>query len=110
MNQASLFGKQIDSLVDVLCFGVAPAFLLSSVFAFPLSLISFLLVLGGIYRLGRYNIENQSAYFKGMPITANGLIIPIFYFLGLLNIYTSIGLSIVLFVLMVSAIKIKKFF
>ncbi len=110
MNNASEFGKQIDSLADVLCFGVAPAVLLSAFLSFPFSLLSFLLVLGGIYRLGRFNVENQSTHFKGMPITANGLIVPVFYFAGFLNLYTSVGLSIVLFALMMSTLKIKKIF
>src|SRR3989338_7142198 len=102
MNQASNFGKEIDSLVDVLCFGVAPAFFLSSVLVFTWNFVPFLIVLGGIYRLARYNVEKQSTHFKGMPITANGLIVPIFYLFSFLNLYTSIGLSVVLFVLMVS--------
>ncbi len=110
MNQASDFGKQIDSLVDVLCFGVAPALLLASTLILPWNFLPFLIVLGGIYRLARYNVENQNTHFKGMPITANGLIVPIFYLSGFLNMYTSMGLSIVLFVLMVSTLRIKKIF
>jgi|SRR3989338_4264862 len=102
-------GKNIDSLADVVSFGIAPAFffyMMISDFGI-VAYLPFLLVIGGIYRLARFNIS-KSDCFIGMPITANGFIIPFFYFLNFLNIYTIIVLSFVLSVGMVSRIKIRK--
>lgn len=74
-------GKQLDSLADVVSFGVAPSILIFTMLeeALPPSLnalkyLAFLNAAGGAYRLARFNIDtNQTKEFKGMPIPANGM-------------------------------------
>lgn len=80
LNVSSPLGKQLDSLADVVSFGVAPAFLLHQMLIletsveFIYTLLPFLLALGGAWRLARFNIdETQSENFKGLPIPANGI-------------------------------------
>jgi len=95
-NTATDFGKELDSLADVITFGVAPS-LLAFVWGFhflPDSLnaqlhqhliqagafISFLFLLSGASRLARFNISHDAQprnpgrpgrkYFVGMPIPA----------------------------------------
>ena len=105
---ANEFGKNIDSFCDILSLGVAPAFFCSAFLPDYLKLLPFLIVLGGIFRLARFHVIKQDKFFIGMPITANGFLIPILYFLGLFNSFTSIILSLVLPALMTNNIKIKK--
>jgi CDP-diacylglycerol---serine O-phosphatidyltransferase len=82
-------GKQLDSLADVVSFGVAPSMILyqflrmsfareeggidvSAVWLIPALLVA----CAGAYRLARFNIDNsQSLGFKGVPIPAAGLLI-----------------------------------
>ncbi|MEM7819424.1 MAG: CDP-diacylglycerol--serine O-phosphatidyltransferase [Candidatus Aenigmatarchaeota archaeon] len=106
-KHANEFGKNIDSLADIVSFGVAPAILLQQFLSGYAVFVPFLLIIGGIYRLARFNISKEK-YFIGLPITFNGFIIPLFYVLGILNGNISILLSIVLFILMISKLKIKK--
>ncbi len=96
-NTASAFGREFDSLADVISFGVAPALL-----AFTWGIrwidpsstalmehlhragwfLSFLFVLCGVSRLARFNIQSDPVlanpgrpgrkYFAGLPIPAAG--------------------------------------
>lgn len=70
-------GKQLDSLADVVSFGVAPAIWIQRTLEFDLgnfAYLSYLLVFAGAYRLARFNITpNTVKGFQGLPIPANGL-------------------------------------
>jgi len=83
-------GRELDSLADVVTFGLAPAAIAFSLltdgipfdaalagisdFTTALPLLSFLLVFGAAWRLARFNIDDtQSTSFRGMPSPANGL-------------------------------------
>ena len=116
MQQENMFGRELDSLADTVSFGVAPA-----IFGFSLmqsasdikqfqifGIISFTIFLFcGILRLARYNIMNLKGAFQGMPITLNGIIIPLVYFLDTpIKFYPYIYL--VLGILMISSFRIKK--
>ena len=111
-GKPTALGKQLDSLSDIISFGVAPAlfcivFLVESEYPL-LSLLPGLLILAGIYRLARYNITDQSKKFIGMPITMNGLIVPFLHFTHMTN-YLIIFVYIILSsCLMVSRIRIKR--
>ena len=79
---ASDFGKEIDSLADLISFCLAPSFLIFNVFYSPekqisellflyLAVISSFPVLMGAIRLARFNIdhtqESKQSYFIGLP-------------------------------------------
>jgi CDP-diacylglycerol--serine O-phosphatidyltransferase len=76
-NSASQFGIELDSLSDLVAFGVAPSVM---VFRWSLSdfgrigwAVCFLFVSCGALRLARYNVQKVSeerTYFTGMPIPA----------------------------------------
>lgn len=88
----SELGKQLDSLADVVSFGVAPGMILfeflkmsyaqqdggldtNILFIIP----AFIVPCAGAYRLARFNIDTeQSQGFKGVPIPAAGLLIASF--------------------------------
>ncbi len=73
----SAFGEQLDSLADVVSFGVAPAFLayrwgLFEFERFGLA-ASFLFIVCGACRLARFNVQIGTVdkrYFVGLPIPA----------------------------------------
>ena len=78
LNVASPIGLELDSLADLISFGVAPAMLLYK-FRFAGSALGAVaavaFVLAGAFRLARFNVLSQSGqpatkYFVGMPIPA----------------------------------------
>lgn len=82
-------GKELDSLADLVSFGVLPAFILFSLveqscgsqctvglFGFYKPFMVFALALMSAYRLAKFNIDTrQSDQFIGVPTPANGLLI-----------------------------------
>jgi CDP-diacylglycerol--serine O-phosphatidyltransferase len=80
-HTATRFGIEIDSLADVISFGVAPAVL---VYTWTLSsfgrigwLGSFFLVACGALRLARFNVQmgsTEKKHFTGLPIPASALV------------------------------------
>ena len=99
MTRPTRFGAEIDSLADLVSFCVAPAILSGSYFGI-------LLVLGGAFRLARFNTENKKD-FSGLPVTVNGVALPLLYIIGVSE-YIMIAYLLIASALMVSKVKIKK--
>lgn len=75
-------GKELDSLSDLVSFGVAPALIMFSLFSheshpLPLTVaLSGLIPLASALRLAKFNNDaDQKYYFKGMPTPASALVI-----------------------------------
>lgn len=113
------FGKNIDSLSDVISFGVAPGMLLyaastSYVIPYINILVSLLIVLCGILRLSRFNVlANSGTYlggdkFVGLPIPSTALILGSFYLSGMFNIGLALIIMAVVSVLMISTVEYPK--
>ncbi len=75
----SEFGKELDSLVDVISFGIAPSILgyifIYQDFYFWATLALFIYLLCSVMRLAKYNItpkEKMANYFYGLPTTVGG--------------------------------------
>jgi CDP-diacylglycerol---serine O-phosphatidyltransferase len=117
LDAESLIGKELDSLADIVTFGVAPCFLVYYTIFFNNGVLGFavsgLFPLFGAYRLARFNIsseKNTINHFIGVPITAAGGILAL---LTLFNdkvpsIVTTVIFTALCF-LMVSTIKIPSF-
>jgi CDP-diacylglycerol--serine O-phosphatidyltransferase len=89
LHAGSEIGAQLDSLADVISFGLAPSaimfqliqqspdnFTLSAGIIKILPYTALLLVAGGAYRLAKFNIDpGQAVEFKGLPIPATGLFV-----------------------------------
>ncbi len=78
-NTTTKFGVELDSLSDLIAFGVAPAVLIYSWALLPFGRIglgaSFIFVICGSLRLARYNVQKEtteSKAFTGLPIPAAG--------------------------------------
>ena len=80
-HSSSDFGREIDSLCDLVSFGIARGFLIATyspnMFT---SLLFILIVASGILRLAKFNVTKFDGYFRGTPITLNGLLIPLTFF------------------------------
>jgi CDP-diacylglycerol---serine O-phosphatidyltransferase len=88
-NATSEMGKQLDSLADVVSFGVAPGIIIyqflrlsfaQDVTGVDVSLLwllpAFILPCAAAWRLARFNLDtSQSVSFKGMPVPAAGIFV-----------------------------------
>lgn len=128
-EQAKTFGIQIDSLCDLVCFGVFPAIFnyaytleLNDKLTIPSIAIGILFVLGALIRLGYFNVMEQERqqqtterreYYQGLPVTSIALFLPIVFIFR--NIFPSEIYSYIFNVFMLGVavffvlnIKIKK--
>ncbi|GBF36513.1 CDP-diacylglycerol---serine O-phosphatidyltransferase [Methanofervidicoccus abyssi] len=77
-NTVTDFGAQLDSLCDVVSFGVAPSYLLYHYFGSTWSLVtSLIFLLCGALRLARFNTLDVKD-FVGLPIPAGALLLSTF--------------------------------
>ncbi|MDD2634636.1 MAG: CDP-diacylglycerol--serine O-phosphatidyltransferase [Bacteroidales bacterium] len=131
LNAVSEFGKQLDSLADLISFGFAPTAIVYNLFLIKndnetlLVFSALLLVLFSALRLAKFNIDTeQKNEFKGLPTPAMALfVISISYFSVNNNSliadflflpYSFLSINIVLSLLMVSnislmSLKVKSF-
>lgn len=116
LNVSNNIGKELDSLADLVSFGVAPSFLIFNLYNLAeLGLVGYLLVLifplCGAYRLARYNSTEFDGNFIGIPITIAGILISLYSFLTLdnaSNVFLTSIIIVVLSYLMICKLKIKK--
>lgn len=76
LHAVSAIGKELDSLADLVSFGLAPAMMLFNALdaADPWRWVALMIPVAGALRLARFNIdENQSTTFTGLPIPANAI-------------------------------------
>jgi CDP-diacylglycerol---serine O-phosphatidyltransferase len=103
LNQHSEIGKQLDSLADMVTFGILPSFILFMIISgeslcekniesyafighlnpnyknFLLAFLSFILALFSALRLAKFNIDTrQSDSFIGVPTPANAFVVAAF--------------------------------
>jgi CDP-diacylglycerol--serine O-phosphatidyltransferase len=107
LKATSDFGKELDSLADMVTFGVAPALLvyfncLPSTLYFQLAII--LLPVFSAIRLAKFNMDvTQKSNFSGLPTPANGLFfasLPYLYQSGYVLKDNQLVILIVIFSLM----------
>ena len=80
----SAFGEELDSLVDAISFGVAPAFIMYTLYfsdgwSWVLPLVY---VMAVVVRLARFNLEQEGEakrHFHGLPSPTPGIILATFY-------------------------------
>jgi CDP-diacylglycerol---serine O-phosphatidyltransferase len=92
LKATSAMGKQLDSLSDIVSFGVAPGVILYQLLRVSFAreengldvsiawlVPAFILSCAAAYRLAKFNLdESQSLIFKGVPVPAVGLLIASF--------------------------------
>ena len=92
MHATSELGKQLDSLSDVVSFGVAPGVILYQLLRFSFAreengleisilwlMPAFIISCAAAYRLAKFNLDDSQQYsFKGVPSPAVGLLVASF--------------------------------
>jgi len=106
------FGKNMDSLSDVISFGVAPAILIYSAtadFRYINILVGLLIVLCGTLRLSRFNVlTGGGKNFTGLPIPVVAVLVSSFYLTGFYSEPGAASIMVAVSVLMISSIEYPK--
>lgn len=106
LHAYSDMGKELDSLSDLVSFGLAPAMLLLNYMNYynadfsPWSLVSLFMVAMGALRLAKFNVDTrQTTSFIGLPIPANAI-----FWIGMLSwlVHTSYPGNIVVAIMIVA--------
>ena len=119
----SKLGEQLDSLADVVTFGVVPSTIVYQIFElsyteFEYSHLAFLMALAAGYRLARFNVSSPSTGdFEGLPTPTAALLVSALPFLEgsiWVSMYSLIIISVLTSLLMISkipliALKFKSF-
>lgn len=109
LKATSEMGKQLDSLSDVVSFGVAPAVILYQLLRFSYAreangleislwalVPAFILACAAAYRLAKFNLDTTQQYsFRGVPVPAVGLLIASFPLILHFNFINSINSIII---------------
>ncbi|MHB1684255.1 MAG: CDP-diacylglycerol--serine O-phosphatidyltransferase [Bacilli bacterium] len=109
------FGKELDSLADIVAFGVAPAVIMYVAVLRNAGIagvvIAVLFPVAGALRLARFNVQpGRTNYFVGLPITAAGGILATFaLYHGLIPTLWLPVLTVALSYLMVSKTRYPNF-
>lgn len=119
-----MFGIQIDSLSDLLCFGMLPASIVYSmnntasrwVMAIPC-----FFVLCGLIRLAYFNVDEANRqrqtsegrqYYQGLPITSSALVLPAVFevcvYCNLPMFYVGLGTLVVIGIAYILPFRLKK--
>nr|WP_242823028.1 CDP-diacylglycerol--serine O-phosphatidyltransferase [Syntrophobotulus glycolicus] len=108
------FGKELDSLSDIVSFGLAPAVMIYVVVYqthlpfWGLWLSAFFAICGAL-RLARFNVLNVSDYFIGVPITfAGGFMALLLLFAQTIPWQVFPVMMLLLSVLMISSLQVPK--
>jgi len=117
LKVTSDFGKELDSLSDVISFGVAPAFIMYQAAYLEVTppaiawIATAIFPICGALRLARFNvIEGTPGYFIGLPIpAAGGVLATLALFHGELHVSLLLISSLVLSFLMISNMKYPNF-
>lgn len=116
LNVSSEFGKQLDSLSDLVTFGVAPAILayVTSLRLLPgfwgaVAVLTFTIM--GALRLARFNVfADSSGYFVGVPITmAGGFLALTLLYANYLSQWIVLAVLLALSWLMISTFRFPDF-
>jgi len=119
MNAQSEFGKELDSLSDVISFGLAPTMIMYYVIfkdTYTFSLITSVVITAifpvcGAIRLARFNVGAATpGYFIGLPIpAAGGILATLMLFAKDMPSYALLMASLLLSYLMISRVKYPNF-
>ncbi|HNU61470.1 MAG TPA: CDP-diacylglycerol--serine O-phosphatidyltransferase [Methanofastidiosum sp.] len=83
-NNCAEFGKTLDSLSDIISFGIVPSFIFIDYGNNTLLgiLIGAIYVISGLLRLSRFNALNSQEYF-GLPITMGAIFVTLLFLAGI---------------------------
>jgi CDP-diacylglycerol--serine O-phosphatidyltransferase len=98
-NTGGKFGEELDSLVDAITFGLAPALIMYFAVLNRSGwdwIWSYLFVACAVLRLARFNIEQAGSaktYFQGLPSPAAGITLATYYWFSQTPLYTETNIA-----------------
>ena len=114
LDTVSELRKELDSLCDLVSFGVAPAILVYRhiLYTLPLNagiLLMLFFIVCGAFRLARFNVLNIPDFFVGIPITSAGILMALMSLsASYIPMPAAAFIMFLLSFLMVSNIRVKK--
>lgn len=122
LDATSDFGKELDSLCDLVSFGIAPVLVWWNInrdsLGIALAIVSLLFIGAGAFRLARFNTLKEEGHIVGLPITIAGMVMAGKHLIDISHrfefvdskgmIIESLVIMVLLSILMVSDFKIKK--
>lgn len=117
LNVSNPMGKELDSLADLVSFGIAPSILACQMYGlFDEGIIGYVIVclfpVAGAYRLARFNVTSFDGEFYGIPITFAGLFMAVYLLVNLylpMPLMLTVPLLVILSYFMVCTHRFKKF-
>lgn len=110
LNVRSEIGKQLDSLADLISFGLLPSFFMLKQLeqATPYHWMAISIAVFSAIRLAKFNLDDsQSDHFKGLPTPANALMLTSLGFLPIqLYSYTLMSICVLSSILLISPIRL----
>lgn len=109
-----IFGETMDSLADVISFGVAPSLIIMILYNNMLMIIpTILLISCGILRLSRYNTiityqTGPTKTFIGVPIPVSSFMLSIILLSGINNSYIVLIIMTIIAISMITSFKYTK--
>lgn len=98
-NTGGKFGEELDSLVDAITFGLAPALIMYFAVLNRSGwdwIWSYLFVACAVLRLARFNVEQAGSaktYFQGLPSPAAGITLATYYWFSQTPLYTETNVA-----------------
>ena len=109
VRRSVTFGGQLDSLADLVAFGVAPAFMMHKLLVHTSPVLAIgtcmIFVVTGAWRLARFGTLRDEFYFEGLPIPVAGVILALAVAITL-PVAAAIVLSLGLALLMISSVRV----
>lgn len=106
------FGRNVDSLSDIISFGLAPALFIYSTTSFRYIniLVSLLIMTCGILRLSRFNViaNVKKDAFIGLPIPVMAIVVSSLYLSGIFNECIILIISTLMSLIMISSLEYPK--
>lgn len=113
LSGSDAFGEALDSLADIISFGIAPALLVYQGFLHPWPILGWIVAGGyvvcGAWRLARFAASKPGPFFKGLPITMAGMSVAAFLFYPhFWTPHAVMAITLGLAVLMISHLRFPK--
>ncbi len=110
-KEQGALGAQLDSMIDIVSFGVLPAILLLSYGNYEIWYLpgAFITIASGAIRLSYFNvyglIDNKT--YRGLSVDSNGLILPIIFLFESFVSHTSFSIILYASLLVLSALNLS---